>query len=115
MKPYKRAVLETVGLILVLTLAISLVLPLPRSLLLRAGMFLLVRQAEQGQTLLLCKTNPQALLEACRELSKQVAAGDIAPGTYYVRSRKRPPEVFQFPKLILDLSPRSVAIHKDGR
>ncbi len=115
MKSHKRRVFGTVGATLAISLFISLALPLPRSLLLRAGMFLLVHHVERGQIRLLCKTDPQALLEACRELSKGVEAGDLTRDTYYFRSRKRAREISQFPKIILDLSPRYVSIDKDGR
>ena len=64
---------------------------------------------------LLSETNHQDLLEACRELSKQVEAGKLRPRIYYVRSRKRLPEVVQFTKVILDLHPRYVSIDEDGR
>jgi hypothetical protein len=123
MKLRKRTAFEIVGAGVVVTLAIVFALPVPRSYLLRVGMSILARRVKQGQIDLLCKTNHHALLKtnhhallkACRALSEKVEAGDLAPRTYYVRSQKRPPEVSQFPKLILDLSPRSVTLHRDGR
>jgi len=117
MKSQKKRVLKTVGVLLAITLVMGVVLSSPYShlLLFRAAIFIKAHQVEQCQVRLLCETNHQALLEACRELSKQVAAGKLAPRTYYVRSHKRPPEVSRFPKLILDLSPRSIIIDEDGR
>lgn len=117
MKSKQGKVLKTVGALLAITLVMGIILSFPysRLLLFRVAISIKAHQVEQDQIRLLCKTNPQALLEACRELSKQVAAGELAPRTYHVRSRKRLPEVSGFPKLILDLSPRSISIDEDER
>jgi len=72
---------------------------------------------------LLCETDWQALLKACRELSRRVAAGDLEVKTYvlrYERSRvvwrRRPaPEAASFPKAVLDLDPVLVEIDRNGR
>jgi len=74
----------------------------------------MARHKEQGQVRLLCQTDHQALLNACRELSRRVAAGEMKPGTYYIRSNPRP-EVAGFPHSILDLQPSAVVIDNDGR
>ena len=56
---------------------------------------------------LLCKTDHQALLEACNKLSKQVANGDLKPGKYMVLINPDP-DVQKFPRPILELRPRYV-------
>ena len=61
---------------------------------------------------LLCKTDHQALLEACNKLSEQVAKGNLKPGEYGVRIGPDP-EVSKFPRPILDLSPSYVYIDEN--
>ena len=63
---------------------------------------------------LLCKTDHQALLDACNELSKQLAKGDLKAGQYkvFICPDK---EVSRFPRPILELRPRYVYIHESGR
>jgi len=61
---------------------------------------------------LLCKTDHQALLEACNKLSKQVAKGNLKPGKYMVRIDPDP-EVSKFPRPILDLRPTYVYIDEN--
>jgi hypothetical protein len=68
-----------------------------------AGHYLL----EGMKVRLLCKTDHQALLEACNDLSKQVASGDLKPGKYMVLINPDP-EVSKFPRPILELRPRYV-------
>jgi hypothetical protein len=65
---------------------------------------------------LLSETDYQALLEACRELSKRVTAGDLKPpGPYWIRIDKNPKaSQFQFPQLILDIEPVFVHIDAEG-
>ena len=62
---------------------------------------------------LLYETDHQALLEACRELSRRAAAGDLKPGEYYVRP-DRSPQVVTFPEIILDLEPSAVLVGDYG-
>lgn len=69
--------------------------------------------AERAQVRLLCETDHQVLLEACRELSRRVATGELKPGRYYVR-RDRAPEASTFPQPILDLRPSYVYIYDDA-
>ncbi len=72
---------------------------------------------------LLCETDWQALLDACRELSRRVAAGELEAKAYVLRYnmsrivwRRRPaPEAASFPKAVLDLDPVLVEINRDGR
>jgi hypothetical protein len=74
----------------------------------------LAHQAQHLRTRLLCETDHQALLDACRELSKQVSTGKLEPGSYSVR-RSQAPEVAQFPEPIRALRPEYVAIDRiDG-
>lgn len=61
---------------------------------------------------LLCKTDHQALLEACNELPKQAAKGNLKPGKYEVLINPDP-EVSKFPRPILDLRPRYVYIDEN--
>jgi len=76
--------------------------------------FVISQKAKRMQVRLLCKTEHEVLLEACRELSRQVAAGDLNPGSYSVRDGHGSPEVSRFPKAILDLGPSDVFIREDG-
>ncbi|MHC4632344.1 MAG: hypothetical protein ACYS9C_13905 [Planctomycetota bacterium] len=78
-------------------------------LVIRGFVFFGVREAKQMKMRLLCETDHQALLEACRELSRRAAAGDLKHGMYYVRSDSQPPQP------ILDLGPNHVFIRYDGR
>ncbi len=63
---------------------------------------------------LLCETDYEALLTACRDLSNRVAEGRLQPGTYGVR-RGRAHEVSHFPEAILAIQPAFVRIMNDGR
>ncbi|NQT02008.1 MAG: hypothetical protein HQ580_08300 [Planctomycetes bacterium] len=60
----------------------------------------------------LCKTDHHALLEACNELSKRVAKGNLKPGEYTVRFDPDP-EVSKFPRPILELRPSYVYIDEN--
>ena len=63
---------------------------------------------------LLSDTDHQALLEACREISKEVSAGNVtAPNRYIVRY-KPDPEISRFPQIVLDIEPLCIDIHSDG-
>jgi len=68
-----------------------------------------------NRTHLLCEIDHQALLKACRELSKKVADGEIERRTYKLRRRSRYSEVeSQFPQPILDLKPHFVMFFPQG-
>lgn len=66
---------------------------------------------------LLCRTDHQALLEACQELSRQALAGKLLTDAHY-RFRPWPSPyrtVSRFPKAIRTLRPTYVYINEDGR
>lgn len=77
--------------------------------------FVISQKAERSRVQLLCKTDHQDLLKACRDLSRQVAEGDLSPGDYGIRDGRRSREISSFPKQILNLRPNCVYIDKDGR
>lgn len=61
---------------------------------------------------LLCRTDHEALLEACREVLRR---GDLQIGRHYlVRGARRRREVSSLPQPILDLAPSSIGIEKMG-
>ncbi len=68
-----------------------------------------VKKGKQRQMCLLCETDFQILLEACRELSRRVITGDLKPDHYGVRLSPHP-EASSFPQPILDLKPTYVSI-----
>jgi hypothetical protein len=92
--------------------AISHFVPGP-SLFARAFMRVMYIKGQQVRKRLLCETDYKALLDACRELSKEKAAGRLKRQLY--RLSDRGPEVAGFPKAILDLRPNTVYIDYDGR
>jgi len=76
--------------------------------------FFRATETHQRRVRLLCDTDHHALLEACREISKQVARRDLKKS--YCRIRKNPdPETSYFPEVILDLDPKSIYIDQEGR
>ena len=72
-----------------------------------------VNEMEKRRPVLLYETDHQALLEACRELSQQVATGQLKPGTYFLYGPHVDPETRQFPQLIRDIEPLNVLIDLD--
>ena len=68
---------------------------------------------EARRPVLLYETDHRELLEACRELSMQVATERLEPGSYWIHSDTNP-ESRQFPQLILSLDPLRVEVEKDG-
>ena len=72
-----------------------------------------VRKGKQRQKRLLCETDFQELLDACRQLSSRVSAGDLKPKQYNVRGKPHP-ESSRFPQAILDLEPTYVIIDSCG-
>ena len=63
---------------------------------------------------LLSETDHQALLEACRQISKEVFASNLDPNRYQVRY-KPDPEISRFPQLVMDVEPIYIDIYSDGR
>lgn len=72
-----------------------------------------VRKGKQRQMHLLCETDFQVLLKACKQLSNRVAAGDLKPQQYNVHVKPHP-ESSRFPQPILDLEPTYVIIDARG-
>lgn len=72
------------------------------------------KKFQQGQVRLLSETGHHALLAACRELSRRIAAGELKPGHYRMREDPPHPEASRFPRVILDLEPREIIIRADG-
>ncbi len=66
------------------------------------------RELVQAETRLLCETDHQALLAACRQLSRQVKMGELKEGVY------EPPEMLRFPEPIPSLRPKFATIDRDG-
>ena len=67
---------------------------------------------EARRPILLYETNHRELLEACRELSRKVDAGQLKPDCYDLTFKQINTD--QFPQTILDLHPLKVDIRKDG-
>lgn len=61
---------------------------------------------------LLCETDHQALLEACRDVSRRAARGEYEAGRAY--AIRRHPGRYSFPQAILDVDPLFVIIGGDG-
>ena len=114
MKVSKRTVLKTVIGLLVASALILVFLYLLPYLKFSRLIKIEVKKAQQRKVRLLSETDHQALLETCRELSREVSAGDLEPDRYIVR-REPDPEVSSFPQLILDLEPTYVEITRNGR
>jgi len=112
MKRSKKIVLIIV-IALIITFAISLVLPAAYSPWLPGGLLFMTLQSNRTRVRLLCKTDYLTLLESCRELSKHAARGDLKPGRYQVRGSSRDPKSSNFPKPILDLAPSYVYIDEN--
>jgi len=64
---------------------------------------------------LLCETDHEALLQACREVSQQAMAGEMKSRSYRTRCFVfSTPAAAKFPKPIRDLRPRHVMVGRDG-
>jgi len=69
---------------------------------------------EARRPTLLYETDHRALLKACKEISKLVAAGRLEPGEYQIQGNPDP-ESKQFAQVILDLDPLRVDVEPDGQ
>ena len=109
-----KAPITALGLLVAVALALLLCYLLPY---LRIFGFIIMDGVKDRQRLvrLLSKTDHQALLEACREISKETSTGNLTtPYRYKVRP-KLDPEVSRFPQLVLDTEPLYIEIASDGR
>lgn len=112
MKIRKKTGLKIVIVVTIMFLVASLILPFPCSLRMPVAIFVLGQQAQRMRARVLCKTDHQVLLEACREV---LTWTDLEPGRrYLIRSAPRRPEVSEFPQAIIDLAPNYVSVHRDG-
>lgn len=111
MKGDKRKILKRIVIAVVLAFGIPLAIFLPK---LHDFAFIFggVRYAKRMQVHMLCETDHQALLEACRELSRRAARGELKPGKYRI-SIDPNPEASRFPKPILDLAPSYLYIDEN--
>jgi hypothetical protein len=73
-----------------------------------------LKNMEERRPLLLYETDHQKLLEACREISRQVTTGQLEPGSYQIKRINPDPRTRQFPQLILNLLPLHVEVKKNG-
>lgn len=73
------------------------------------------KEERQRTIRLLSETDHQALLEACRKLSREIEQGNLlAPHSYIIRY-KPSPEITRFPQVILDIDPMFIDTWTDGR
>jgi len=93
----------------IIAFALSFLLPMRFSPWARLTYFFMHYRTNQNQERLLCETNYEELLEACRVLMKDDEF--MKPGMRYpVRGAKRHPRTSKFPQIILDLNPSVVCI-----
>ena len=108
---------EKILIIIIVALAItsvgSLTLPVVRHVWIRLMVSRPIKMRGEMREDLLCKTDFQALLIACRELSNRAAKGELKPGTYFIGNEPRDPRVLSFPQPILDLAPSDVYIDEN--
>lgn len=100
-----------IGLFVVFALGLTIIYLSPYGKFVRL-MKAKVEKEQQRKVHLLSETNHQALLEACRELSERVSAGDLEPNNYLLLHKPHP-ETSRFPQLILDLEPMRISIKDD--
>jgi hypothetical protein len=72
-----------------------------------------IRAGKRREMRLLCETNYEVLLAACRKLSKRVVEGELNADQYNVRLDPDP-ESLRFPQPILDLEPTYVILDSNG-
>ena len=118
MKPRKRTIVKgiVIGLVIASLISIFSIYMLGEAsgyLVIRGFGWFARRDIQQKHVRLLYKTDHHALLDACRDLSKRVAIGEMKPGTYWLRGGRRLPVVSSFPKPILELKPNYVYIDEN--
>ncbi len=114
MKVSKRTVLKTViGLLVAFAFGLVFLYLTPGGKFLRL-MKAAIKVEKQRKVRLLSETDHQALLEACRELSREVLAGNLAAPNRYIVRPEPVQEVSRFPQLILDLDPMFIETAIDG-
>ncbi len=74
----------------------------------------LEKKREEQKIQLLCNTEYQALLQACRDLSKKVESGELEANIYYISNSIHQPVVSRFSPLILNLDPAYVVLDGNG-
>lgn len=114
MKARKRMgrIARRIILVVVIGVPVAIVLCFVASMLICARFF--DTDATGARVRLLYETDHQALLDACQELSKRVAAGELKPGEYDWIGKRPPREALTFPQTILDLKPRLVIVRDRG-
>jgi hypothetical protein len=108
--PIRTILIVSISLVIGITYFYVFYTEFPVMLYIRALVSHSVKEARQDRERLLCKTDYRILLDACRDILKQVDKGELKPGKYYVR-RDPSPEVSHFPKQILDLKPSCIYVH----
>jgi len=76
-----------------------------------AGLFFSV---QEKRVRLLCRTDHHALLQACQELSRQVAAGELRPGRYRMRGGQKD-RTLKLSQVIRELRPTVITVDPTGR
>ena len=71
------------------------------------------RRYGQRMERLMCQTDFQVLLAACRELSTRVTTKTLEPGYYWIHT-DREPRVPDLPKIILDIEPVGLYVSSEG-
>ncbi len=72
--------------------------------------FTAIQQSQRAQVRFLCKTDHQALLEACRKVSQEAREGEIESGRHFIRSNPDPEVLRLLPQEILDVKPSYIYI-----
>lgn len=109
MKVSKTLVLKIVVVLVIVFIALNILGYLSGLLYIKAD----IRKGKERQMRLLCETDYQVLLEACRQLSRRVALGYLKPQQYNIRIEPDP-EAARFPRPILDLEPTYVILDPSG-
>jgi hypothetical protein len=114
MQVNKRIVL-TVAFGLIVVIALSMVFLYSRPGKFFRLLIAAVKIEQQRKVRLLSETDYQALLEACRKISRDIDQGNLLTRKRYSVRNKPSTEVKRFPQVILDLEPRFIDTWTDGR